>query len=104
MNIDFSSIFNEMAQNAAQVVEEGGEQLGSEIHRFMERNQDSIAELTTALANGEISQDEYEQELSREQYVLEAELIGMEIQAKSAIQKAVNAAMQVLTSAVKASL
>lgn len=100
MSIDFNSVFDDMVKSAGNAVEEGKEQFSEEMKKALLSNQVAIEELSQALMNGDIDQSEFEQELEREKQVLEAQLLGLEIQTKSQIQKAINAAMQVLTSAV----
>ena len=77
---------------------------GQSVIRVLQNNKDSLAELIEARASGDIDQDEFESELAREKLVMEAELITLEILARSAVQKAMNAAMDTLKSALVAAI
>ncbi len=102
MSIDIGKLFGDMAKSASTSLGEGGEAVGNEMKNILEGNKKSIAALIQAKTNKTISEETFEKELAREKSVLEAELIGLEIQAKAAIQKAVNAAMTTLKQAVSA--
>ncbi len=102
MSINISSLFNDMAQSAANVLGDEAGAASQSIMQVLQNNKDSMAELIEARANGDLDQDEFESELEREKLVMEAELITLEIMAKSAVQKAMNAAMDTLKSALVA--
>ena len=104
MSIDISSLFGDMAQSASGALEEGGEAVGAQMQQVLENNKNSIQELLVARENGDINQEDFDMEMEREKQVMEAELIGLEIMAKSAIQKAMNAAMDTLKATVSAAL
>ena len=104
MSIDIGALFGNMAKSAGDALGEGGEAVGKEMQAILEGNKQAISELLEAKVKGEITDEIFEQELAREKSVLEAQLIGLEIQAKAAIQKAVNAAMDTLKQTVSAAL
>lgn len=60
------------------------------------QRQSSFETLFEALQNGDINEEEYELEVQREKQIIEAELMTLEIQAKSAVQKALNSALDAL--------
>ncbi|WDD98082.1 hypothetical protein [Thalassomonas actiniarum] len=104
MSIDISKVFKDMANIAGQSLQGEGVELGDEFRSALERNKASIAELVEARTFGDINQEDFDVEIAREKEVLQAELIGLEIAGKAAVQKAVNSAMNVLSSAVSAAL
>jgi hypothetical protein len=104
MSVDISNLFNDMAQSAASVLGDEASAAQQGIMQVFQNNKDSMAELIEARANGDIDQEEFESELEREKLVMEAELITLEIIAKSAVQKAMNAAMDTLKSALVAAI
>ena len=104
MSVDITRVFKDMAKAAGQSLKDEGAELGAEIHAVLANNKASIAELVEARILGDINEEDFELELAREKVILEAELIAQEIAGKAAVQKAVNGAMQVLTSAVSAAL
>ncbi|WDE04386.1 hypothetical protein SG34_024080 [Thalassomonas viridans] len=104
MSLDITNVFKQMAQSAGQSLQAEGAEFGTEISVVLENNQASIAELVEARTCGDINEEDFQLELAREKVILEAELIAQEIAGKAAVQKAVNSAMLVLTSAVSAAL
>jgi uncharacterized protein YbcV (DUF1398 family) len=60
------------------------------------KEQEAIEALLEAKKSGQISQQEFEQELAREQQIVEAEMLTWQIAAKAEIQKVVNQTFQTL--------
>lgn len=104
MSIDVQQLFSSMAQSAKDTLGEGGEVVSQELISLLESSKSGLAELAKARASGLISQLDFEREVEREKQVLEAELIALEIQAKVAIQKAVNAAADTFKAALSAAV
>ena len=100
MSLDISNLFKGMASSAGKVLQENGADLGDEVLSVINRNKASLAELVDARISGDISEEDFNSELEREKLVLEAELLTLEIATKSAIQKAMSAAMETLTKSV----
>lgn len=101
MNLDIGNLFKEMAATAGETLQGEAENLGGEVLSVLDKNRESIAELVAARGNGDINEEEFNIELQREKAILEAEMISLEIVSKSAVQKAMNAAMDTLTTAVQ---
>jgi len=74
--------------------------VGDVILSVFESNGESIYELAVAYSHGDITEDEFTIELQREKTILETEMFSMEIVSKPAAQKAMNAAIDTLKSAV----
>ena len=104
MSIDIANLFQTMATSAGDELQEDGADIGNNLLEILNNNKESLTELVEAHATGEIDQDEFDIELEREKSILEAEMISLEIASKAAIQKAVNSAINTLTSAVNAAL
>lgn len=101
MGLDINNVFKVMAKTAGESLQGEAGNIGGEVLSLLDRNKESIAELVTARCNGDITEEEFDIELQREKSILEAEMISLEIIGKSAVQKAMNAAMDTLASAVK---
>lgn len=104
MSLDISSLFSDMAQSAARELKGEVSDASQEFLKVLQINRASISELVEARASGDLDQQEFESELAREKMVMEAELITLDIMAKSAVQKAMNAAMDTLKSALMAAI
>lgn len=65
---------------------------------------ESLRELAEAMVSGEITEEDFEEEIERERMVFEAELLTLEIMGQATAQKAVNSALDVFTKAVKLAL
>lgn len=65
---------------------------------------DALEEIAKARINGEIDDAEMKSQLDDEKEALKAALLVCEVKAKVAAQKAANAAIKVLTDAIKAAL
>lgn len=101
MNLNIGDLFKEMAMSAGKTLEGESENLDDEVLAVLDRNKESITELVEARTNGDINEEDFNIELQREKAILEAEMISLEIVSRSAVQKAMNAAMDTLTNAVK---
>lgn len=101
MNLDIGNLFKEMAATAGETLQGEAGDLSAEVLSVLDKNRESLAELVEARTNGDINEEEFNIELQREKAILEAEMISLEIISKSAVQKAMNAAMDTLMSAVK---
>lgn len=101
MNLNIGDLFKEMAMSAGKTLEGESENLDDEVLAVLDRNKESITELVEARTNGDINEEDFNIELQREKAILEAQMISLEIVSRSAVQKAMNAAMDTLTNAVK---
>lgn len=104
MSDAISSLFNDVANSAASVLEQGGGEFSGALLKIIGQQDNPIYVLTQALKDGELTEDEFKEEIERERKVLEAQLITLEIIAVSEVQKALNAALSTLTGAVKLGL
>lgn len=97
MSIDVSSILSEMSEAAIESLGSKGSSMINKFSSVFDQRHDSLKELLEAYSEGDISQEDFKFELEKEKNIIEAELITLEIEGKSAIQKAVNSAMSKLT-------
>ncbi|QPB82459.1 hypothetical protein CWC22_005450 [Pseudoalteromonas rubra] len=93
-----SELYKHMLETTLKAVGEEAKPLLAPLEKALEAQRESIQALVQAHLNNEISGEDMESELLREQKILEAELISLEICAKAVVQKAVAAAMSSLTS------
>ena len=100
MNLNINDLYKEMLNAALNVVGDEAQQMSGPLQQALEAQKASIEALAQAKLNGEINEDEFAAELEREKAILEVELITLEIIAKATVQKAINAAMSCLTSAL----
>ena len=95
-----NDLYKDMLDTALNVVGDEAQQMSGPLQRALNAQKASIQALAEAKLNGEISESEFIAELEREKAILEIELITLEIIAKATVQKAINAAMSCLTSAL----
>lgn len=67
----------------------------------MQNNKADIKEITEYYVNGELTEDEYKEEMKDNLKTLETEMLNLKIMSKKAIQDAINAGIEVLMKAVK---
>ena len=100
MSEHINALLKNMANVAADIVGDGANEASKEALRVFENNKASLAELVEAKVNGQLSEKDFEAELSRAKVIVEIELISLEIAAKATVQNAMNAAMAVLKNAL----
>jgi len=100
MSLDIGNVFNEMAAAACNTLQGEAGSLGGEVLSVLNMNRESLSELAAAYSCGDLTEKELDVELQREKAILEAEMLSLEIAPKSAVQKAMNAAMDTLKQAV----
>lgn len=101
MSFDINTLLSNMI-NAA--VDELKDELGiipDYLKKIFENEKEALQTLAEARLSGEISDEEFQNEIRREKKVLESEMLTVSIITKAAAQKAINAAMKILVDAVK---
>lgn len=76
-------------------------ELSSAIEASFAKNSISLDELIQARADGELSPEEFQEELEREKQIQEAELLTLQVAAKAKVQKVMDAVFDALMSALK---
>jgi len=100
MNLDIGNLLKEMAATAGETLQGESKNFGEYVLAALDSNKEIIAELVAAYSKGDINEEEFNLEVQREKAILEAEMISLQLVSKSAVQKAMNAAMNTLTNAV----
>ncbi|KZN53553.1 hypothetical protein N474_21065 [Pseudoalteromonas luteoviolacea CPMOR-2] len=104
MEFDIAKTLQDVSGQVMSEMGEIGSTFAGELGKAFADKEQSLIELSTAYLQGELDESELKQELEREQKVIEAQLITLEIAAKAAIQKAVNGVMNGLTATLKSAL
>ena len=104
MNINVDSLISDMIGAAGNVAQSEGSKVLSYIQKVFEGEREPLKALCDARLSGEIDDAEFNQELEREKFVLEGELLTVRIMSKAGIQRAVNAAMDVLQKSIQSVL
>jgi hypothetical protein len=99
-NLVISDMTNAIRENSA---DEAGK-IGTYAKTVMEKEKIFLQELAQARLVGDISEQEFNDEVEREKKVLQAELLTLKIMGKAMAQKAVNAAMGVFIDAIKVAI
>lgn len=101
MSFDIGAVLGDMADAVINVVSDDSGKVDEYAKRIMENEREALEELAQARLSGEISEDEFNEEVEREKKVIEAGLLTLEIMTKAMAQKAVNFAINVFVKAVK---
>lgn len=101
MSLDINAVIKSMGNAAADILKENLNDIPPYLKDIFENKKETLKILAEARLSGVISEKEFNNELKREKKVLEAEMLTISIISKAAAQKAVNAAINVLTDAVK---
>jgi hypothetical protein len=101
MSFDIGAVLGDMADAVRNAVSDDSGKVGEYAKRVMENEREALEELAQAGLSGEISEDEFNEEVEREKKVIEAGLLTLEIMTKAMAQKAVNSAIDVFVKAVK---
>jgi hypothetical protein len=101
MSFDIGAVLGDMAGAVKDVVSGDLGKVRGYAKTIMENERASLEELAQARLAGEISEEEFNDEIEREKKVLEAELLTLEIMTKAMTQKAVNSAIDIFVKAVK---
>ena len=104
MAFDIKTVVEGMLGAAGQVLADEWPKVQSSLQSVLLQEAATLEAIATARLAGEISEEEMQGQLEDEKKTLEACLLACEVQSKMATQKAINAAMDVLTGAVGAAL
>jgi len=101
MSFDIGAVLGDMVGAVRNVVSDDSGKISGYAKRIMENEREALEELAQARLSGEISEEEFNDEIEREKKVIEAEFLMLEIMNKAMAQKAVNSAIDVFTKAVR---
>lgn len=101
MDFDIDSAIGGMSDAMQGSLGEGAGEIASFALTALSKQKDALAELADALRTGDISRQDFEEEMQRQMLIVETELLTVTVIGKAAIQKAINAAISAVTSMVK---
>lgn len=104
MAFDIHAVLNNMKIAAVDAVKDDLENIPEYLFIILENEKDALGLLAEARLAGEITDEVFQKELEREKQVLEVEMLTISIMTKAIAQKAINAAMNTLTDAIKLAL
>lgn len=104
MSIDLQELFGSMVAAASDELADIGEDVSNELKQILENEKESLEMLKDAILSGDIALSEFDEEVDREKQVVKAELLTVKIMLEAAAERAINAAFEVFTDAVKALL
>lgn len=100
MNFNIEETLKEMLDVMQNVAKEHWKDVEAVSVNFLNRKKERLELLAKMRITGEINQARFESRLEDEKLILEAELNALAVLSKAITQKAVNAAIDVLTKAV----
>ncbi len=104
MNFDINKVLGDMLGAIKGSVEEGWEEVKTVADQFLQRKKERLELIAELRITGDISQEKFESRLKDEKLMLEAELNALAVVSKAVVQKAANAAIDVLSKAVNAAI
>lgn len=99
--MDFEKVITDMLNAMKCEIGEDWSKAKGYIKQILENNKEDIKEITEYFLNGELTEEEYIEELKDNMKTFENELLVLNIMKKKTIQDAVNAGIDVLIKAVK---
>lgn len=103
MSDTITNLMDQLSNTAADGLSESGE-FGQALFKIVGVEDNPIFALTQAVKDGDLTEDDFKQEMEREKEVLQAQLVTLEIIALSEVQKAINSFVSGLTGAIRAGL
>lgn len=104
MGFDVQNVMQQMIEAITNEVSDSAGDVKVYAEKVMKKKEASLKELALARVAGEIDDDILKTEIEREKKVIEAELLTVEIMTKALAQRAVNEAIDVFYTAVKAAI
>ena len=101
MAFDFEETFKDMFDAAEGIVEGDFPELKSKLKEVLNNEKDALKEIAEARIRGEITDEDLKSQIEDEKITLESGILMLEVQAKVTLQNALNAAMNVLKSALE---
>ena len=104
MNFDINKVLGDMLAAMKNSLSDNWDEVQGPAKQFLENKKERLKLLSELRISGDLSQEKFESRLEDEKLILEAELNALAVVSKAIAQKAVNAAMDVLSRAVKAAI
>lgn len=102
MAFDMNMVAKEMLAAAEGVFSEDWPKVKAGMEQVLADEQEALAQIANAFRSGGLSEAEFQEQLESEREVLAAGMAMVRVGSKATIQRAVNAALGVLTAAIKA--
>ncbi len=100
MSFDLDATLKEMAAAARATIRGQSKQAGEALRRVLDDQKDALRQITAARIAGEIDEEELQRQLANTRLVFEAGLSMVRAVSKASIQKALDAAFDVLARAI----
>jgi hypothetical protein len=104
MTFDLDQTLSDMLDAISGVVASDWPKVNSCVNKALQDEKDALEAIANARLNGEIDDEEVKSQLADEKEALKAALLVCKIKTKAMAQKAANAAIKVLTDAIKVAL
>jgi len=104
MAFDIGATLEDMLSAAGNVLNKEAPKVKKCLRAAMEAEKDALAEIAKARLDDEITDEDMQKQIADEKDALRAALLVCQVKSKVAMQKAVNAAADVFSNAVKAAL
>ena len=104
MSFDIDAVLGDMLTAVKDLVDADWDDVKGYAKQVFENEKEVLAELAEQRLRGEITEEELKSELDDEKDTVEAELKAIQVMTKAMAQRAANAAMDVLSKAIKAAL
>ena len=104
MEFDIDKTFGDMLDAMSGVVTEDWPKIKSCVNKALQDEKDALEAIAKARLDGEIDDEDLNSQLADEREALKAALLVCKVKTKVMAQKAANAAIKVLTDAIKVAL
>ena len=104
MSFDIETVLGDMLTAVKDSVDADWDDVKSYAKQVLENEKETLAELAEQRLRGKITEEELKSEFDDEKDTIEAELKAIQVMTKAMAQRAANAAMDVLSKAIKAAL
>ena len=104
MSFDIDAVLGDMLIAVKDSVDADWDDVKGYAKQVFENEKEALAELAEQRLRGKITEEELKSELDDEKDTVEAELKAIQVMTKAMAQRAANAAMDVLSKAIKAAL
>ncbi len=104
MKFNFESVATDMLAAMKGVLSDNYPKVESVAKQFVQGKENRLKMVAEFYLKGEITMQKLESRLEDEKLILESELLALQVVSKALIQKAINAALEVLVNAIKAAL
>jgi len=101
MNFDINAVLADMLSAMKEVLPKNRPEVENIVKQFAKERKNTLEMLAELYRKGEITPQKLESRLEEEKIILEVELEALKVVSKALAQKAINAAFDALTNAIK---